>query len=324
MDEDAHPVGAGLKPRRDGALPVGLTRHHQRVEVHRLLGDVDDVVSLDAVRGDIHLLTVDQEVAMHHELTGLAASSREPGAVHDIVETRLEDLQQRVTGLAGVTIRFLVVTTELLLEDAVGETSLLLLLELQRVLGVLGATATVDAGRVGAAFESLVVANQVGPEATGLLGHGAGVTSHFLFSPLLLGRSDAATLRRTAAVVRHGRDVGDGSDLEAHGAQRADRGLTARARALDEHVDALHAVLHGATASGLGCHLGGEGGRLAGALEADGAGGGPGDHCPIGISDRDDRVVEGALDVSLSGEDVLLLLAAHLGLGGLLAACCHQ
>ena len=63
-------------------------------------------------------------------------------------------------------------------QDAVGETRLLLLLELQRVLGILGAAATMDTGRVGAAFERLVIANQVGPEATGLLGHGAGVTSH--------------------------------------------------------------------------------------------------------------------------------------------------
>ena len=141
---------------------MGLTRHHERVEVHRLLGNVDDVVGLDAVRRDVHLLAVDEEVSVHRELAGLAAGGSETCAVHDVVETRLEDLQQRVTGLAGVTIRFLVVTAELLLEDAVGETRLLLLLELQRVLGILGAAATVDTGRVGAAFERLVVANQIG------------------------------------------------------------------------------------------------------------------------------------------------------------------
>ena len=59
---------------------------------------------------------------------------------------------------------------------------------------------------------------------------------------------------------------------EADGPERADRGLTAGAGTLDEHVDALHAVLHGTAAGGLGGHLRGERGRLAGALEADGAG----------------------------------------------------
>src|SRR5215218_2599089 len=56
-----------------------------------------------------------------------------------------------------------------------------------------------------------------------------------------LGRSDAATLRRPAAVVRLGRHVGDGADLEPGGLQRPDRGLAAGAGALDEDVDLLHA-----------------------------------------------------------------------------------
>src|SRR5918995_5775003 len=125
--------------------------------------------------------------------------------------------------------------------------------------------------------------------------------------------SDAAALGRPASVVRGGRDVLDGADLEADGTQRPDGGLTTRARALDEDVDLLHALVHGATAGGLGSHLGGEGGGLARALEADGAGRGPRDHRTGRVGDRDDGVVERALDVGFALSDVLLLLAAHLG-----------
>src|SRR6185295_315948 len=90
-------------------------------------------------------------------------------------------------------------------------------------------------------------------------------------------RSNAAALRRTAAVVRGGGDVLDRADLEAGGLEGADRGLTAGAGTLDEHVHLAHAVLLRAAGGRLGGHLRGEGGRLARALEADVAGGGPGD-----------------------------------------------
>src|SRR5215468_9898488 len=94
--------------------------------------------------------------------------------------------------------------------------------------------------------------------------------------------SDPAPLRRAAAVVGGRGDVLDGADLEADGTQRTDRGLAARARALDEDVDLAHAVLHRTPARGLGGHLRGERGRLTGALEADGAGRGPRDHRATG------------------------------------------
>src|SRR5262245_8854764 len=124
--------------------------------------------------------------------------------------------------------------------------------------------------------------------------------------------SDAAALGRPAAVVGRGRDVLDGADLEADRTQGPDRRLAARARTLDEDVDLLHAVLHRPATRGLGGHLRGERGGLARALEADGAGRGPRDHRTGRVGDRDDRVVERALDVGLAHGDVLLLLAAHL------------
>src|SRR5215471_3710025 len=120
--------------------------------------------------------------------------------------------------------------------------------------------------------------------------------------------SDPAPLGRPAAVVRLRGDVGDGADLEADRTQGTDRGLAARARALDEDVDLLHAVVHRPATGGLSGHLRGERGGLARALEADGASRGPRDHRTGGVGDRDDGVVERALDVGFALSDVLLLL----------------
>src|SRR3954469_20024295 len=88
---------------------------------------------------------------------------------------------------------------------------------------------------------------------------------------------DPAPLGRAAAVVRLRGDVGDGADLEAGRLQRTDRGLTAGARTLDEHVDLLQAVLLGLAGGVLGRHLRREWRRLARALEAHVAGGRPAD-----------------------------------------------
>src|SRR5690242_15904386 len=112
--------------------------------------------------------------------------------------------------------------------------------------------------------------------------------------------SNPPALRRTAAVVRLGSDIRDRADLEAGCLQGADRGLTSRARALDEDIDLLQAVLLRLAGGVLGSHLRRERRRLARALEADVAGRGPADHVALRIGDRNDRVVEGALDVRLA------------------------
>src|SRR3954468_19157351 len=90
---------------------------------------------------------------------------------------------------------------------------------------------------------------------------------------LCLAYLDAAPLPGAAAVVRLRGDVLDARDLEARGLQRADRGLAARARALHEDLDLLEALLDPLAGRGVGRDLRGEGGRLAGALEAGAAGG---------------------------------------------------
>src|SRR3954471_15521713 len=129
---------------------------------------------------------------------------------------------------------------------------------------------------------------------------------------LLVSPLDPTTLGGTASVVRLRRDVGDLADLQARGLQRTDGGLPAGTRALDEHVDLAHAVLHSPASGGLGGQLHGERSRLAGALEAHLARGGPGDDSTGRVGDRHDGVVEGALDVRLPVGDVLAFLAPDL------------
>src|SRR5699024_5870481 len=124
--------------------------------------------------------------------------------------------------------------------------------------------------------------------------------------------SDPAPLRRPAAVVRLRGDVLDSTDLEAGGLQRADRGLTTGPGALHEHVHLLHAVLGGLSRGVLRRHLRRVRRGLARTLEPDVSGRGPRDHSAQWIRDRDDRVVESALDVRMTMRNILLLLAANL------------
>src|SRR3954468_3982288 len=126
---------------------------------------------------------------------------------------------------------------------------------------------------------------------------------------LCLAYLDAAPLPGAAAVVCLRSDVLDARDLEARGLQRADRGLAARARALHEDLDLLHALLDALARGRVGRHLRGERRRLARALEAGAAGGLPRDHVALAVGEGDDRVVERGLDVGLADGDVLLRLA---------------
>src|SRR3954452_7074624 len=100
--------------------------------------------------------------------------------------------------------------------------------------------------------------------------------------------------------------------------ERADRGLATGARALDEHLDALEALVDALAGGGVGRDLGGERRGLARALEAGAAGGLPRDHVPVLVGERDDRVVEACLDVRLAERDVLAGLAPATACGSLL------
>ncbi len=126
-----------------------------------------------------------------------------------------------------------VVVGELLLKDAVGEASLLLLLQLRAVLALLDPRATVLAGRVGTALERRVATDEVHAETAGLAGSWGRCNGPFQVSLSTSQKgSNATALGRAAAVVRGRRDVLDGADLKADGTERTDRGLAARTRTL--------------------------------------------------------------------------------------------
>ena len=120
---------------------------------------------------------------MTHHLAGLPTGGREACPVDHVVETSLKNLQKCLTGLARQAVSLFVVAAELLLQHAVGVAGLLLLAQLEQVLRVLRAATAMLAGRIGTMLESLVVADQIGPEASGLLGDGSGITGHCVFSP---------------------------------------------------------------------------------------------------------------------------------------------
>src|SRR5699024_6012019 len=109
-------------------------------------------------------------------------------------------------------------------------------------------------------------------------------------------------------------------DLQTGGLERADRGLTTRARALDENVHLANTVLLSTASGGLGRHLSGVRGRLARTLEADLTGAGPRNHGTGGVGDTDHRVVEPALYVSMFMGDIFLFISTHLAWWGTLAA----
>src|ERR1019366_4292244 len=204
-----------------------------------------------------------------------------------------------------------VVAAELLLEQPVVAARLLLLAQLQAILALLLAPATVLPRRIGATFDAALVGQaalaleeQLLPFAAALLALRGGVSGH---GPRI---SDAAPLARAAAVVCLRGDVLDAGHVETGGLQRADRRLAAGAGALDEDLDLLQPLLDALARRGVGRDLRGERRRLARALEAGTACGLPGDHVALLVGQRHDRVVERRLDVRLADRDVLLDLAA--------------
>src|SRR5437763_8568879 len=114
-----------------------------------------------------------------------------------------------------------------------------------------------------------------------------------------------APLAGAAAVVGLWGDVLDAEHLEPGGLKRADRRLPPRARALDEHLDLLQAVLDALAGGSVRGHLRRERSGLARALEPGATGGLPRDHVAFAVGQGHDRVVERSLDVGLPDRDVL-------------------
>src|SRR3954447_14977101 len=187
VDQDAHAVGDDLDPCRNGPAAGLRSGDDERSHLHARRAHLDDVVLADEERRDVDLLAVDQEVAVLHELAGHVTAVREAGAIDDVVEPALQQLEEVLAGLAGTPVGFLVVAAELLLEHAVDARALLLLPLLQEVLGVLGAAATVltrgvrtDLDRALRGLTLAALEEQLHLLAAATLAVRAGVPSHYL------------------------------------------------------------------------------------------------------------------------------------------------
>src|ERR1700682_2117471 len=110
--------------------------------------------------------------------------------------------------------------------------------------------------------------------------------------------------------MRDRRDVRDRGDFEARRLQRPYRRFAAGTGTLDEDLDLLEAVFHGAPCRRFRRHLGSERRALARALETLAAGATPGQHVALRVRQRDHGVIEGGLDMRLADRDVLLFSTA--------------
>src|SRR5207344_2080070 len=102
------------QPAGDRPVALRLAGDQKRRGLERLRLHVDDVPLRDAVARDVDLLPVDQEVTVAHELARGAAGAGQASAIDDVVQPRLENLQQVVAGLALASHRLYVITAELL------------------------------------------------------------------------------------------------------------------------------------------------------------------------------------------------------------------
>src|SRR6266508_4404336 len=152
-DSDLQPAISRFEPRRGLAVEgVEVVADHD----HRagLVAQLDDVAAANLVARDRHTPAVDRHVPVADQLAGLAATGTPPGAEGDVVEALLEHAQQVLAGHAGLAVRLLIEVAELLLHQAVDAARLLLLAQLDEVLGPLPlAGPPLLTGRVRAALD---------------------------------------------------------------------------------------------------------------------------------------------------------------------------
>ena len=117
-----------------------------------------------------------------------------------------------------------------------------------------------------------------------------------MLDPIL---SDSSLLRRSAPVVRNGRDVLEVPDFNTGRLNRTDGGFTAGTRALDTHIAIPHPELIPSRRSGTMSRLRCSKGRaLTTSPKALSTGAGMGEDIAIQITDTDKGIVESRFDVS--------------------------
>src|SRR3954469_1359192 len=145
----------GLEPCRHGGHEVRCVPDDRLGR--RACLDGDHVVRLDLIARHVHAPAIHGPMTVKDELARLAPGGSEAEAYEHVVEPRLQQPQEVLAGDAGLTARLLVVVGELPLQHAVVAARLLLLAELQAVLGLLLAAAAVIARRVRAPLDAALV-----------------------------------------------------------------------------------------------------------------------------------------------------------------------
>src|SRR5690606_11252521 len=89
--------GVELEPRVELATPSVFDVGVDDGVLPRRRMHFDHVARLEPVRRDVDALAVDEDVAVRHELASLAPRVADTETVHDVVEPRLEELQEHGT-----------------------------------------------------------------------------------------------------------------------------------------------------------------------------------------------------------------------------------
>lgn len=141
------------QPRRaHGFLSFGENR-----DGSALFGNFNAVANLHLKGRDGDLMTVQRKDAVADQLTGLSPGVGEAEAVHDVVQTAFEESEQVRAGHALRHIGVDEVTVELLFQNAINATHLLLFTQLDGVVAQFFTGAAMLTGRVGAAVKGALV-----------------------------------------------------------------------------------------------------------------------------------------------------------------------
>ena len=129
-----------------------------QVGLHHLqaLGPIlhaNHVARADDVAGNVHVLAVDRDMPVSDELPRLGPAEAESQTVYHIVQAALQQAHQRVAGIALGAGGAAEVAAKLPLQHAVVMLDLLLLPQVQRVVGLLAAAKLVHARRGVAALD---------------------------------------------------------------------------------------------------------------------------------------------------------------------------
>src|SRR5690606_4660830 len=136
---EAQLLEVDVEVRRHGREDVPVSAGGGDLERHRRLAarlDLDDLADLHAEGGAVDDLAVDEDVTVRHGLAGLGDRATEAGAQHERVEAHLEQLDQRLTGQVRLAAGLVERAAQLGLAQPVLSAQTLLLLETDRVVGL--------------------------------------------------------------------------------------------------------------------------------------------------------------------------------------------